>query len=77
MRMDALLPSEAMVLPVLRHWLGSYHGSLPELYTVGGMVRDLLRSRTPKRIDLVCCNAEPPAEWSRAWQRLEVCRDFS
>jgi poly(A) polymerase len=58
MRMEVVLTTEAILSGVLRHWLAGYEGLLPEVYIVGGVVRDLLLSRTPKDVDLVCKNAE-------------------
>ncbi len=52
---------KALVAGILRHWLSGYEGSLPALYIVGGVVRDLHLSRRSKDIDLVCKNAEAVA----------------
>ena len=39
-------------------WLGNFEGTLPELYLVGGAVRDLLLGERPIDLDLVCKDAE-------------------
>ncbi len=43
---------------ILRQWLAPLQKELPDLYLVGGAVRDHILSRTSKDIDLVCHDAE-------------------
>lgn len=42
----------------LRQWLNPVRGLWPDVYMVGGAVRDYLLSRAPKDIDLMCRDAE-------------------
>ena len=46
----------------LKNWLTPIENNLPELYLVGGSIRDLLLQRQPKDIDLVCRQARKTAE---------------
>ncbi|OQX27704.1 MAG: hypothetical protein BWK80_04010 [Desulfobacteraceae bacterium IS3] len=54
---------------ILNEWLSRLDGDLPELYLVGGVVRDMLLSRMPRDIDLMCRDAESFAK------RLAATRD--
>jgi len=54
---------------MLKEWLSRLDGDLPELYLVGGVVRDMLLSRMPRDIDLMCRDAESFAK------RLAATRD--
>ncbi len=42
----------------LNVWLEGFEGPFPELYLVGGVVRDLLLGRKPKDVDIVCKDAK-------------------
>jgi len=41
----------------LKNWINCKDIEIPQLYLVGGTVRDLLRDNSPKDLDLVCKNA--------------------
>ncbi len=43
---------------ILKEWLSRLDGELPEVYLVGGVVRDMLLSRPPRDIDLMTRDAE-------------------
>ena len=42
----------------LSEWLADFEGPFPDLFLVGGVVRDLLLGRTPKDVDLACKDAK-------------------
>jgi putative nucleotidyltransferase with HDIG domain len=42
------------IVSYLHAWLSPLEGSFPEMYVVGGAVRDYFLSRFPKDIDLIC-----------------------
>lgn len=41
----------------LEKWLHKYHGDVPQLFLIGGTVRDMLLDSPPKDIDLACKGA--------------------
>ena len=41
----------------LKKWLHKYHGDIPQLFLIGGTVRDMLLDSPPKDIDLSCKGA--------------------
>lgn len=43
---------------ILKEWLAALGSDLPELFVVGGAVRDFLMRRSPKDVDLVCQGAQ-------------------
>ncbi len=47
-----------MNVPLLGEWLKQYNGPTPQLYLVGGFVRDLLMNRPSKDVDVACRGAK-------------------
>src|SRR4030066_1823727 len=46
-----------MNITLLKKWLHKYTGDIPQLYLIGGTVRDMLLNVLPKDIDLPCRGA--------------------
>ncbi|MCP4110098.1 MAG: HD domain-containing protein [Desulfobacteraceae bacterium] len=57
---------------ILRQWLAPIQKDLPDLYLVGGAVRDHILSRISKDIDLVCHDAENVARKLASAQNATV-----
>ncbi|HZX47663.1 MAG TPA: hypothetical protein VFF47_00420, partial [Nitrospirota bacterium] len=46
-----------MNITLLKKWLHKYTGDIPQLYLIGGTVRDMFLNIPPKDIDLSCRGA--------------------